>query len=198
MKLNSLLKKWTSKCSSSSAENTKFNDFFSYDPNKPVEKEIASAPSQDDIEADSPIDETPAVEAPAVVEPSVDQIPDIDDLEAPEEPELPQSTGCCGGCGSGDKQSIDQILEKIMAESDSDSGPEIEDMGDVEVRDEWDPMDQFDKFQAAQKGIPMEEANLDEDFLNEIRKRTEDRRSSSSSDSSVDTQNSQLSDSILR
>ena len=84
-----------------------------------------------------------------------------------------------------------------MAESDSDSGPEIEDMGDVEVRDEWDPMDQFDKFQAAQEGIPMEEA-LDEDFLNEIRKRTEERRSFSSSDSSVDTQNSQPSDSILR
>ena len=172
--------------------------FFSYDPNKQVAEEIASAPSQDDIEADLQVDATPAVETPAVVESAVNPIPDIDDLEAPEEAELPQSTGCCGGCGGGDKPSIDQILEKLMAESDSDSGPEIEDMGDVEVRDEWDPMDQFDKFQALQKGIPMEEANLNEDILNEFKKRTEERRTSSSSDSSVDTQNSQLSDSILR
>ena len=174
------------------------NSLFSYDPNKPVEEKIASAPSQNDIEADLLIDESPAVETPAEADPVADPVPDIDDLEAPEEPELPQSTGCCGGCGSGDKPSIDQILEKLMAESDSDSGPEIEDMGDVEVRDEWDPMDQFEKFTAAQKGIPMEEANLDEDILNEFRKRTEERRTSSSSDSSVDTQNSQLSDSILR
>ena len=173
--------------------------FFSYDPNKQVAEEIASAPSQDEIEADLQVDATPAVETPAVVESAFNPIPDIDDLEAPEEAELPQSTGCCGGCGGGDKPSIDQILEKLMAESDSDSGPEIEDMGDVEVRDEWDPMDQFDKFQAMQKGIPIEEANLVEHIHNQ-NKLTEElnRRNSSSSESSVDTQNSQVSDSDLR
>ena len=159
---------------------------------------MASAPSQDEIEAVAPIVETPTIDASNADEKAVDEpVVDIDDLEAPEEPELPQSAGCCGGCGGGDKPSIDEILEKLMTESDSDSGPEIEEMGDVEVRDEWEPMDQFDKFQAAQKGVPMEEANLTEEVLNEFRARTES-VSSSSSDSSVDTQNSQLSDSILR
>ena len=153
--------------------------------------EEASAPSQAEIES----------VAAVVQDRAEEQVVDIDDLEAPEEPELPKSTGCCGGCGI-DNPTVDQILEKLMAESDSDSGPEIEEMGDVEVRDEWEPMEQFEKFQALQKGIPMEEANLTEDLLNDFRERMEDRRpesvSSSSSDSSVDTQSSQVSDSILR
>ena len=161
--------------------------------------EEASAPSQDEIESAAPVS-APAVAA-VVEDRAEEQVVDIDDLEAPEEPELPKSTGCCGGCGI-DNPTVDQILEKLMAESDSDSGPEIEEMGDVEVRDEWEPMEQFEKFQALQKGIPMEEANLTEDLLNDFRERMEDRRpesvSSSSSDSSVDTQSSQVSDSILR
>ena len=172
--------------------------FSSYDPNKPIVEE-ASAPSQEEIESAAPV--VASAVAAVVEDRAEEQVVDIDDLEAPEEPELPKSTGCCGGCGI-DNPTVDQILEKLMAESDSDSGPEIEEMGDVEVRDEWEPMEQFEKFQALQKGIPMEEANLTEDLLNDFRERMEDRRpesvSSSSSDSSVDTQSSQVSDSILR
>ena len=161
--------------------------------------EEASAPSQEEIESAAPV--VASAVAAVVEDRAEEQVVDIDDLEAPEEPELPKSTGCCGGCGI-DNPTVDQILEKLMAESDSDSGPEIEEMGDVEVRDEWEPMEQFEKFQALQKGIPMEEANLTEGLLNDFRERMEDRRpesvSSSSSDSSVDTQSSQVSDSILR